>query len=119
MRLLPKDYFIVSYSDTAMGHIGYVYQATNWLYTGMTKARTDMRNKNGKHPRHYEKGEQIRVERSAKHRYVYMTGDKEKQIKSLQWKIYPYPKGNSIRYNIEHPKVNVLMEKSLSILETL
>src|SRR3990172_4958416 len=36
LRMLPKEYCIVSYADSQMGHIGYVYQATNWLYTGMT-----------------------------------------------------------------------------------
>ena len=42
LKLLPKDMFIVSYADSAWGHKGYVYQATNWLYTGMTGERTDI-----------------------------------------------------------------------------
>ena len=32
--LKPLDWIIVSYSDTAMNHHGYVYQACNFLYTG-------------------------------------------------------------------------------------
>jgi len=72
LRLLPKDYYIVSYSDTGWGHVGYIYQATNWVYTGVTKPRTDMANANGGHARHYVLGEKRRVYRSAKHRYIYI-----------------------------------------------
>ena len=28
---------IVSFADTEQGHIGYIYQATNWLYCGESK----------------------------------------------------------------------------------
>jgi hypothetical protein len=41
LRLLPKPSIIVSYADTAQGHIGYVYQATNFIYTGLSAKRTD------------------------------------------------------------------------------
>ena len=40
-RLRSKDWIIVSYADTEMNHNGYIYQATNFLYTGKTKERTD------------------------------------------------------------------------------
>ena len=40
-RLRVMDWIIVSYSDTAMNHHGYIYQACNFLYTGCTKPRTD------------------------------------------------------------------------------
>jgi hypothetical protein len=30
--------FLVSYSDPSQGHIGTIYQATNWLYTGLSEA---------------------------------------------------------------------------------
>ena len=103
LRMLPKDYYVVSYSDTAWGHIGYIYQATNWLYTGMTRPRTDMANKKGGHARHYVKGEKVRIYRSAKHRYVYMTGDKTKQKKLLRWAVFPYPKGDSQKYDVNNP----------------
>ena len=29
--------FLLSYADPAAGHVGYVYQATNWLYTGLSE----------------------------------------------------------------------------------
>ncbi len=31
--------FLVSYADPAAGHIGTIYQATNWLYTGLSHAQ--------------------------------------------------------------------------------
>lgn len=33
---------VVSYADSAMGHCGIVYQATNWLYTGATKSHDSL-----------------------------------------------------------------------------
>lgn len=41
-RLKCLDWIVVSYSDTAMHHNGYIYQACNFLYTGQTKERTDI-----------------------------------------------------------------------------
>lgn len=99
LKMLKKGLIIVSYADTGHGHIGYVYQATNWIYTGCTKARTDVK-VNGKHARHYDK-ENIdysqRQYRSAKHRYVYFT-DKHMK-KYLKYPIEAYPKGDSRKYS--------------------
>ncbi|RAL70115.1 hypothetical protein C1G86_1440 [Dehalococcoides mccartyi] len=30
--------FLVSYSDPSAGHLGIIYQATGWLYTGLSSA---------------------------------------------------------------------------------
>ena len=30
--------FLVAYSDPAMGHVGTIYQATGWVYTGLSEA---------------------------------------------------------------------------------
>lgn len=99
-RLRVKHWIIVSYSDTAMNHHGYIYQACNFLYTGCTKERTDIWS--GKHPRHYsqddrETGE--RIVRSAKHRYVYfctfLKDEKKRWKEALQYPILPYPKGDN------------------------
>lgn len=40
-KLLPKPVPIVSYADTAYNHHGYIYQATNWIYTGTSEPFTD------------------------------------------------------------------------------
>lgn len=101
IKLLPKPTIVVSYADTAQGHIGYVYQATNFLFTGTTKERTDMGGRDGKHSRH-SRDPSIRVFRSAKHRYIYFHGTKpqKKLLKSLlKYNIEPYPKGDSKKYD--------------------
>lgn len=104
LKMLPKDLFIVSYADAeGWGHVGYVYQATNWLYTGMTKRRTDKYSSSG-HSRHYSENETRRQIRTAKHRYVYLTGDKKSQLKTLKYPIInEYPKGTSRRYDTNNP----------------
>lgn len=102
--LKSKNWIVVSYSDTAMNHNGYIYQACNFLYTGCTKRRTDKYTPNGKHSRHYDKDamEIYRKVRSAKHRYIYFcTNDKKlkkKWMASLRYKVEPYPKGENKNY---------------------
>lgn len=108
LKLLPSRHFIVSYADVGgWGHIGYVYQATNFLYTGMTKARTDKYGGENGHSRHYAKDETRRQIRTSKYRYVTFTGtrkDKKELLKQLKYPIIKeYPKGNSINYNTENP----------------
>lgn len=103
-KLKSLDWIIVSYSDTAMNHHGYIYQSCNFLYTGATKKRTDMYTLNGKHSRHYNSSEQtgLRKVRSPKHRYIYFcTNDKKlkkKWLKALKYPIMNYPKGNNSNY---------------------
>ena len=48
LQMLPKPSIVVSYADTEMNHVGYVYQATNFIFTGTTKERTDMAGLDGK-----------------------------------------------------------------------
>ena len=101
IKLLPKPMVIVSYADTAQGHIGYVYQATNFMFTGTTKERTDMDAGEGKHSRHGT-DPSIRKFRSAKHRYIFIHGNKyqKKKLKdALRYKEEPYPKGEIRRYD--------------------
>jgi hypothetical protein len=101
IKMLPKPKVIVSYADIGQGHVGYVYQATNFLFTGTTKERTDMSAGEGKHSRH-AKDPLIRQFRTAKHRYVYFHGNKtEKKLlqKELKYEILDYPKGDCIKYD--------------------
>lgn len=98
LKMLPKDLVIVSYADKDMNHIGKVYQATNWAYTGATTQRTDIGSEDGTHSRHYDKSinyAENRKHRSSKHRYVFFTGKKY----ALNYPIKPYPKGESKRYD--------------------
>ena len=39
IQLLPNKLILVSYADTSQGHNGYIYQATNWIYTGLSAKR--------------------------------------------------------------------------------
>jgi hypothetical protein len=110
-KLIKDDLILVSYADMAMNHNGYIYQATNWIYTGVTKERTDIGNDDGTHSRHYDKTLDKKINRkirSSKHRYIYFTGNK-KQIKYfksvLKYKIEPYPKGENKRYDSSYSPV--------------
>jgi len=111
---LPKPLILVSYADTEQNHIGYVYQATNWIYTGLSAKRTDwkikgMENLHGQTIADISRGQKNRAkymrdrfgddfylkERSRKHRYVYFIGTK-RQVKyyrsKLKYKVFAYPK---------------------------
>ena len=94
------------------GHVGYVYQATNWLYTGMTRPRTDIYSA-GKHPSDSQEDITKRQIRTAKHRYIYLTGNKKEQLKQLRYPVIKdYPKGDSVRYNTDNPvPVNNMLGK--------
>ena len=116
IKLLPKPTIIVSYADTSQGHVGYVYQATNFLYTGLSANRVDwtIKGLEHKHSKTISDGmtlESIKekygddfyyTERTRKHRYIFFHGDKrqKKEMKNLlKYKIEPYPKGESKKYD--------------------
>lgn len=102
LKLLEKPRIVVSYADTAQGHIGYIYQATNFYYTGITKERTDIASAEGKHSRHHQGDKTKRMFRSAKHRYVIFVGNKKEKrdlFKTLKYPVLPYPKGETKRYD--------------------
>lgn len=98
------DFIVVSYADTQMGHYGYTYQASNFIYTGATAKRTDKYVPKGKHARHYvdsDKTAHLRKIRSSKHRYVKFVGSRRfvrEARRSLRYPIEPYPKGDSKHY---------------------
>jgi len=117
MQMLPKPTIVVSYADTEQGHVGYVYQATNFLYTGLSSKFKDPKVKGLEHQHHatyahgltnaevierYGEENVYFVERARKHRYVFFVGNKyqKKQMMSdLTYKVLPYPKGDSTRYD--------------------
>ena len=117
MKLLPKPVCIVSYADGNNGHHGYIYQATNWIYTGVTsseKIYINTRTNEVLHPRtvvsmfgsrEVEKLPdyiEISKEESGKYRYFQFLGNKtevKRMKKHLKYEILPYPKGNNNRYD--------------------
>ncbi len=107
LRLIDKE-IVVSYADTSQGHIGVVYQATNWIYTGLSAKRTNwVVDGIDKHcqtiaDKYTSKelkelyGDSFRlVPRPRKHRYVYFNCDKRRKrelLGLLRYKQKPYPK---------------------------
>ena len=99
--LRQHDVIVVSYSDTAMNHHGYIYQATNFLYTGRTVERTDKWTPDNKHSRHYDKDaiQKYRKVRSSKHRYIFFATSNKRLRKEwqshLNYPVLAYPKGDN------------------------
>jgi hypothetical protein len=103
---------VVSFADTAEEHLGIVYQATNWLYTGLSAKRTDWTVKGiDKHGHTWAdkySAEQMREKfgadftltpRSRKHRYLFInaSGSRKKFLLSqLRYPILDYPKADRI-----------------------
>ena len=121
LKHLAQPTIVVSYADTAMGHVGYIYQATNFVYTGLSAKRQDykvrgMEHLHGQTIADMAMGQENRAdwlrakfgddfyieERSRKHRYVFFCGNKyqkRQMLKDLKYKIEPYPKGKTKKYD--------------------
>ena len=108
LRLLPTPHTILSYADPSKGHVGTIYQALGWIYTGLSEATViyelegveyharsiaDMfgTNKAGLLPPEVSILPGVR-----KHRYVKLLG---KASAPLKWEAQPYPKGTSTHYD--------------------
>lgn len=117
LKCLPKPLCVVSYADSTFGHNGYIYQATNWIYTGLNQIHERQIFYNGKevHPRtacsmgftnitEWAKNDSnVKLgDYTKKHRYLIFLGskkDKHKMKNSLKYKIEPYPKGDNKKYD--------------------
>ena len=117
LKLINKNYIIVSYADTSRNHHGYIYQATNWIYTGLSAKRTeryDVNNPN-KHSKTVTESMNYKDlsirERPQKHRYVFFIGNKnfkKECILNLKYSIEKYPKGDNINYDTSYnPKTQI------------
>lgn len=112
-NLIKDSLVIVSYADTRYGHNGYIYQATNWTYTGLTDARKDKiikgTKKHNRNASAYKKDDFDVIIRSQKHRYIYFLGKKKRELmKNLKYKKLPYPKGENKRYDSSYkPQVQI------------
>ena len=124
-KYLPKPSIIVSYADMEQGHVGYVYQACNFIYTGLSAKRTDWKIKGMEHLHGQTIADMSRnvigsrveymkktygsdfylKERSRKYRYVYILGNKYEKAylkKQLLYKEEKYPKGDTKKYEINY-----------------
>ena len=118
LKLLPKPIVVISYADSGQGHHGYIYQATNWIYTGIGKGDYEFI-KNG---RQYHRkniydllgtgsiqnaqkhGYEV-VKVKPKHRYIKLIGNKREinDMKSkMTFNIESYPKGENKRYDASY-----------------
>ncbi len=128
LRQLPQPNVVVSYADTSQNHHGYIYQATNWIYTGLSAKRPDYKIKGldlhsasitdslGRTDKkegikqvellREKYGDDFYMEdRPRKHRYFYFIGNKKQRKgmrSNLAYKIEPYPKGDNARYDSDH-----------------
>ena len=110
LKMLPKPSIGVSYADKNSGHCGYVYQATNFIYTGLSEKRTNLKTDTGLHSRtdwKPKKEGEVReyVERPRKHRYIYFIGSKaERKLRrqKLNYKVLDYPKTENENYDVDY-----------------
>jgi len=111
LKLLPPEKnIIVSFAEIRAGHVGTVYQATNWLYTGLSDRHVEWQVdgvESSKHGRHLfdefggiegakiALGERlVRTERPRKHRYIILRGDKRRKrelLGKLRYQVQAYP----------------------------
>ena len=105
--LVNKE-ILVSFAEGDIGHLGIVYQATNWIYTGLSAKRTNWTIKGiDKHcqtiaDKYTSKelrekyGDDFKiVDRPRKHRYIYFNCNKYRKrelLNKLKYPICPYPK---------------------------
>lgn len=111
MKMLPIEYdILLSYAEIGAGHVGTVYQATNWMFTGLSDRHVEwwLDGMPPSHSRHAFDavggvknakefyGERMTAhERPRKNRYVYFRGNKwrRKELMSkLRYEPQPYPK---------------------------
>ena len=99
---------VVSFADTSQNHLGIVYQATNWIYTGLSAKRTDLQVQGIDKLGHTWADKYTALEmrelfgdkftlvpRSRKHRYIYLNakGKRRKELLALlRYEQQPYPK---------------------------
>jgi hypothetical protein len=117
IKMLPKNKIIVSFADTEQNHLGIVYQATNFLYSGLSAKRTDWKVKGKEHLHGQTIADEFRGQknrsklmrekygddfylkpRPRKHRYIFIHGSrtfKKCALSSLKYKITNYPKGET------------------------
>lgn len=115
IKMLPKNKIIISFADTGQNHLGCVYQAANFEYTGLSVPGSQIRVKGMEHLhelaitgpfrglpgnsndalRAYYGDRVYKEEKSRKHRYVYFHGTrkfKKAARLALQHNIRKFPK---------------------------
>lgn len=107
LRQLRKlgNWYIISFADSGMHHVGAIYQATNFLYCGTTRKGIFCYNGPHKKGGQWKAGVHYRffIIRSKKYRYIKFVGSKSfrKHVrKELKFDVLPYPKADKIHYSV-------------------
>ena len=133
LKLIPKPNVIISYADKNQNHSGYIYQATNFIYTGEAEPKNKSfdfiinnkkyhgRNMNMEFVKkllgnnydnklHWKQnfinaGGKI-LKQLPKHRYIYINSKNKKQlIEDMIYKPCEYPKNENKNYNTDYKPV--------------
>lgn len=110
MKLIHQEYpyvwGVLTFAATDVGHIGYVYQATNAIYTGTGGRHVSYLDPEGRRRSDYLDGRVVTLARGKelgwtrqpskpKHRYLYVLGNKtERKLRTalMRYEPLPYPK---------------------------
>lgn len=123
LKMLPHKGYVISFADANANHHGFIYQATNWIYTGQSaaaelyvKGDIEIHSKTfsdrfGRRDKAFakENGFEI-ITKQPKHRYFFILNEKRelkkmKQILQDKFGIKPYPKGQNINYDASYKPV--------------
>jgi len=141
IKMLPQNKIIVSFADTGQDHIGCVYQATNFVYTGLSHAhrQVKMRGRENAHEltilrefkgqpnilQHLRDkyGDRIYHEwTTRKHRYIYFHGDRKfiKEAKAaLKHKLRAFPKRTDTIEELQNTFLDDDLAENTALGETL
>ncbi len=124
IKRIERPMVLISYADLGMSHYGYIYQATNWIYTGISGAGQNvyiMRDGRELHQRTvdigdggkykkmlYNTGQITGIKKTkGKARYYYFCADKrtkKRMMEMLRFPVLPYPKGDGKRYDASYKR---------------
>jgi hypothetical protein len=121
LKMLPAGRVVVSFADTEQGHVGTVYQASNFTYCGLSAKRTDWTIRGREHLHGQTVADEFRGSanraqdmrdkygedfylkpRSRKHRYVFFVGSpafKKRARAALRYPVSPYPKAKEVKHD--------------------
>ena len=115
LAMCPYE-IILSFAEPKAGHLGIVYQSTNFLFCGATIKFNDYVFTDGRHPRSMHKmlqeygggaqaykalgeGVMTKVARDRKYRYIFINADKKRKkelMANLRYPVYQYPKSLNV-----------------------
>lgn len=109
---LQKPVLLISFADANKNHVGFVYQATNWIYSGLSSINFNYIY-HGKRVHHRTLGDKQRKnleiadpDQVPKYRYFYPLGSKKQRKEMIEYVknrfgIFPYPKSDNQYYEME------------------